>query len=212
MHLKCRLLKSSAANNCLALLMNYVYRSKHRGPRTDWSYRSSLTWVYTVCYRGFLNISADGIADDLCAIGALRDKFVLLSCVSLSVYGLSCFFFYKQLDGLVCNLYVWYFLITLACFIFGKLISFIWQTSWYVRLILSYLLHIVLGMMLENILFFVELWPWRSMRNPHTCRKLDKWMHRRRTWSHCKYWLIFAIDQLFLANQMRLSKIALHTG
>ena len=48
MHLKCRLLKSSAANNCLALLMN-KYRSKQRGPRIDCSYRSSLIWVHTVC-------------------------------------------------------------------------------------------------------------------------------------------------------------------
>ena len=58
MHLKCRLLKSSAANNCLALRIKY--RSKQRGPRTDCSYyRSSLIWVHTVCHRGFLNISAD---------------------------------------------------------------------------------------------------------------------------------------------------------
>ena len=53
---KCRLLKSSNANNCLALL---TYRSKQRRPRTDCSYRSSLIWVHTVCHRGFLNISAD---------------------------------------------------------------------------------------------------------------------------------------------------------
>ena len=35
------------------------YRSKQREPRTDCSYRSSLFWVHTVCYRAFLNISAD---------------------------------------------------------------------------------------------------------------------------------------------------------
>ena len=27
---------------------------------------SSLIWVHTVCYRGFLNISADEKADDFC--------------------------------------------------------------------------------------------------------------------------------------------------
>ena len=27
---------------------------------------SSLTWVHTVCHRGYLNISADGKADNFC--------------------------------------------------------------------------------------------------------------------------------------------------
>ena len=49
-----RLLKSSAANNYLTLLT-----SKHGGPRSDCSYRSSLICVHTVCHRAFLNISAD---------------------------------------------------------------------------------------------------------------------------------------------------------
>ena len=55
---KRRLLKTSAANNCLTLLTN-KFKSKQCGPRTDCSYRSILIWVHTVCHRGFLNISAD---------------------------------------------------------------------------------------------------------------------------------------------------------
>ena len=31
---------------------------KQCGPRSDYSYRSILIWVHTVCNRGFLNISA----------------------------------------------------------------------------------------------------------------------------------------------------------
>ena len=56
---KCGLLKSSAANNCLTLLTNWVKK------KTAWTqnrlllYRSSLIWVHTVWHRGFLNISAD---------------------------------------------------------------------------------------------------------------------------------------------------------
>ena len=50
-------------NSMLKKLSNitdeFKYRSKQGGPRSDFSYRSSLIWVHTVCHRGFLNVSAD---------------------------------------------------------------------------------------------------------------------------------------------------------
>ena len=61
MHLKNRLLKSSAANNCLTLQTNISIEANSVDPD-----QSSLIWVRNVCDRGFLNISADEKADDFC--------------------------------------------------------------------------------------------------------------------------------------------------
>ena len=49
---KCRLLKSSAANNCLTLLTNLSIEANRVDPD------QTLIWVNTVCHRGFSIISA----------------------------------------------------------------------------------------------------------------------------------------------------------
>ena len=60
---KLHLKMSSAEVVCCKYLPNITdlskYRSKQRRPRTDCSYRSSLIWVHTISFRGFLIISAD---------------------------------------------------------------------------------------------------------------------------------------------------------
>ena len=50
---KWRLLKSSAANNCLTLLTNLRTEANRVDPDQT---APSLIWVHTVCHRGFLNI------------------------------------------------------------------------------------------------------------------------------------------------------------
>ena len=65
----CRLLQI-----CLITIFNKVkYRDKQCGPGSDCSYRSSLIWVYPVCWKGFSNISADDKSRRL-VIGVLSFK------------------------------------------------------------------------------------------------------------------------------------------
>ena len=43
----------------LTLFDKVKYRDKQCGPRSDYPYRSSLIWLYIVCWKSFKNISAD---------------------------------------------------------------------------------------------------------------------------------------------------------
>ena len=58
-HLKITSAFVVSCNFLLKLFNEVKYTDKQCGPRSDCSYRSSLILVFTVCWKGFYNISAD---------------------------------------------------------------------------------------------------------------------------------------------------------